>query len=87
MHTEEKRMFLLPGLHLFSIWALILAVGGGPVRSASGDPDLYYYSGGRKIRLSLSTEVVAVRFKEGATLEEQKAALHIEKPGFLLSQE
>ncbi|UCE18822.1 MAG: hypothetical protein JSV84_00255 [Gemmatimonadota bacterium] len=38
----------------------------------AGHTDDFYYSGGRKISLELSTEVVAVTFNEGVTLSEME---------------
>jgi len=39
------------------------------------DSNFYYYSSGRKVPLSLSTRLLAVRFKPGVTLENQAATI------------
>jgi len=58
---------------------LICIASLGSVNVGPADPDFYYYSSGRKYALTLSKERVALRFKEGLTLEQQRAVVKSEQ--------
>ena len=45
----------------------------------SADPNFYYYSSGRKNPLQLSTEMIALRFKQEVILEQRKAIVETEE--------
>jgi len=42
-------------------------------------PEFYYYSSGERIALTLSTEIVGIRFEEGVSSEEQAAIVSTER--------
>lgn len=58
---------------------LIFVINRESLAAATPDPNFYYYSGGRKIVLPLSKEMVAVRFKHGVGLEKQRAIVESEE--------
>ena len=61
---------------------------GSPASPSAGPavPNFYYYSSGRKYALVLSKEKLAVRFKQGLTLEQQKQVVESEPVLGLFSQ-
>jgi parallel beta-helix repeat protein len=58
--------------------SLIFVVNLDSVIGASIYPNFYYYSDGRKISLPVSKEILAVRFKQGITLQQQKTIVESE---------
>ncbi|HIJ52443.1 MAG TPA: hypothetical protein HPP66_04735 [Planctomycetes bacterium] len=77
---EKKRYFISSFVSLVLLCSLILIINSKLVTAGAQDPDFYYYSSGRKYALTLSKEKIAVRFKQGLTIEEQKAVVESE-PG------
>ena len=61
----------------FGIFCSLLLRTNMPLASgAAAEPDSYYYGAGRKIPLSLSNKVVAVRFTKGVTSERQEVIVN-----------
>lgn len=74
---KRKNLFLL-FTRLMILCLLIF--GMNPIKAAAGEQyDFYYYSSGRKIPLELSQKTITVQFKEGTSLEQQKAVVESEK--------
>jgi hypothetical protein len=87
MKTRGKNKRLISSsVALGLLYSLILITNSGLAASNDSEPDFYYYSSGRKISLTLSTEKIAVRFKQGLTVEEQKALTESEPGLGLFSQ-
>jgi len=76
----QRRNIVVMFVCLTVLGFLICIASLGSVSVGPADPDFYYYSNGRKNALTLSTEKVAVRFKQGLTIEEQEAFVESE-PG------
>lgn len=74
----QKRNIVLIFVCLAVLGFLICIASLGSVSAGPTDPNFYYYSSGRKYALTLSTEKLAVRFKQGLTIEEQKALVESE---------
>jgi len=80
METGAKKSPLF-SLFFYSgiLYFLIFLVTPDLVIGALVEPNFYYYSSGSKIALPLSKEMVAVRFKQGITLEQQEAIVDSEE--------
>jgi len=65
---------------------LVLIINRKSLAAPTPDPNFYYYSGGRKIELPLSKEMVAVRFEQGVSLEQQRSIVDYEKHLGMFSQ-
>jgi len=80
MNTQGKRN---PSFSTVALLCIICSVIFAPkVKPASGadsDVDFCYYSGGRKNILPLSKEMLAVRFKQGVSFEQQKTIVESEE--------
>jgi len=75
----QNRNIVLIFVCLAVLGFIICIASLGSVSAGPADPDFYYYSSGRRIALTLSTEKVAVRFKQGLTIEEQEAFVESEQ--------
>ena len=65
MKNERKKERLFSLLARVGILLSLIFLGNSELTAAaSPNPDFYYYSGGRKITLPLSKEMIAVRFKQ-----------------------
>jgi uncharacterized repeat protein (TIGR01451 family) len=82
---KERHLFSL-FIRLSILCTLILAVNLRSVTGASGDPDFYYYSGGRKNTLPLSKEMLAVRFKHEVSPQQTEAIVQAGAHLVLFSQ-
>jgi subtilisin family serine protease len=82
----KKRYFISSFVALSLLCSIILIINSKLVTAGAPDPDFYYYYGARKMELTLSTEKLAVRFKQGLTIEEQKAVVESEPSLGLFSQ-
>jgi len=69
----KKRYIFSSSIYLGLLCSLICVTSPEVVGAAAADPNFYYYSSGRKIPLVLSKKMLAVRFKQRLTIEEQKA--------------
>lgn len=74
-----KKYLFLSSICLSILCLLIFVINRESLAAATPDPNFYYYSGGRKIVLPLSKEMVAVRFKHGVGLEKQRAIVESEE--------
>jgi hypothetical protein len=82
--VNTKKSFLFPQYVRLIIFCCIVFLSFfQPELAFSQEPDFYYYSDGRKIALPLSKEMLAVRFKPQASLDEQRTT--IESQSNLLS--
>jgi len=75
----QKRNIVLIFVCLAVLGFLICIGSLGLISAEPVGPDFYYYSSGRKIVLPLSKEMVAVRFKQGVGLEQQRAIVESEE--------
>jgi hypothetical protein len=57
-----------------------------PSLLAGSNSDFYYYSSGHKVALPLSTEFVAVKFKQDTSLEQQRAVVESQQNVSLFSE-
>ena len=76
---ERKRHLISPSVGLTVLCSLICVTSPELVAAPAPDPNFYYYSSGRKNALALSKERLAVRFRQGLTLEQQKAVVESEQ--------
>lgn len=87
METGGKKKYIFSSsICLIVICSLILTINARLVSPATSDPYFYYYSSGRKIPLTLSKKRLALRFRQGLTLGEQKAVVESEPDLGLFSQ-
>jgi len=82
----QKRNIVVIFVCLTVLGFLICIASLGSVSVGPADPDFYYYYDARKMALTLSKEKVTVRFKQGLTIEEQKAVVESEPGLGLFSQ-
>lgn len=75
----KKKRFISSSLAFGLLCSLICVTSPELVAAAAPDPNFYYYYGARKMALTLSTEKVTVRFKQGLTIEERKAVVESEE--------
>jgi len=76
MRRSTRMIFLLaPVVAAFVGLGQVIGPSQGAAGAATQDSDFFYYSGGERIPLLLSTKAVAVRFTEDSTTEEQKGVL------------
>jgi len=79
MKTEGKKRHLSPLFICVSIsCSVIFTVNTKLVTAGSPGPNFFYYSSGRKIPLPVSKEMLAVRFKPGVPLEQQRTIVESE---------
>jgi subtilisin family serine protease len=79
----KKNNLLIPFVLLSLFYSLSFVTNVKVASAAVTDANFYYYSGGRKITLPVSKEILAVRFKPQISLDEQRTI--IESQGNLLS--
>jgi len=87
METRVERGNILPIFVCLAVLDFLTSIAG--LRSVSAGPpeaNFYYYSSGRKCAMTLSKDKVTVRFKQGLTVEEQKALVESELALELFSQ-
>ena len=82
----KKKRLISSSVALGLLCSLILIINSKLVTAGAQDPDFYYYYGARKMELTLSTEKLAVRFKQGLTIEERKSVVESEPGLGLFSQ-
>jgi len=72
-NAREWRGWILPSGGVVVFCLLLMA--GKPDAATTGDPErgLYFYSEGKKVPLTVSTERIAVRFSSSATLAQRQA--------------
>jgi hypothetical protein len=69
----QRRNIVVIFVCLTFLGFLICIASLGSVSAGLADPNFYYYSSGRKIELPLSKKMIAVRFKQGVSLEQQRS--------------